>query len=131
MSRFRCLRRPPRPVAIDKAALEAYLRHAELWIPQVSVNIDDPKPSAYLPGFSEFAVHLSYQGQSKDEHYYVSQNGKNIIKGEVYDLGKSPFQATSTRSSWMRNPAMGSPARRSPSWSTAISNVPCARSKPT
>jgi protein-disulfide isomerase len=78
--------------AIDKTALEAYLRHAELWIPQVSVTIDDPQPSAYLPGFSELAVHLSYQGQNKDEHYYISQNGKSIVKGEVYDLTKSPFQ---------------------------------------
>lgn len=77
---------------LDKAALEAYLRHAELWIPQVAVTIDDPKPSAYLPGFSEVAVHLTYQGQGKDEHYFVSQNGKNIVKGEVYDLTKSPFQ---------------------------------------
>lgn len=82
------------PASLDKAALEAYLRHAELWIPQVAVKIDDPKPSAYLPGFSEVAVHLSYQGQSKDEQYYVSQNGKNIVKGEVYDITKSPFQAT-------------------------------------
>ena len=78
---------------IDKAAIEAYLRHAELWVPQVTVSIDDPKPSAYLPGFSELAVHLSYQGQSKDEHYYVSQNGQSIIKGEVYNLGRSPFQS--------------------------------------
>src|SRR5579859_7926892 len=85
----------PAPKAtIDKAALEAYLRHAELWIPQVAVSIDDPKPSAYLPGFSDLTVHLSYNGQSKDEHYYVSQNGKNIIKGEVYDTSKSPFQAS-------------------------------------
>ncbi len=78
---------------IDKAALEAYLRHAELWVPQVNVVIDDPKPSAFLGGFSEIAVHLSFQGQGKDEHYYVSQNGKNVIKGEVYDISKSPFQA--------------------------------------
>ena len=78
---------------IDKAAIEAYLRHAELWVPQVTVSIDDPKPSAYLPGFSELAVHLSYNGQSKDEHYYISQNGQSIIKGEVYTLGKSPFQS--------------------------------------
>jgi protein-disulfide isomerase len=79
--------------AIDKAAIEAYLRHAELWVPQVTVSIDDPKPSAYLPGFSEIAVHLSFQGQAKDERYYISQNGQNIIKGEVYTLGKSPFQS--------------------------------------
>ena len=78
---------------IDKPAIEAYLRHAELWIPQVSVVIDDPKPSAYLPGFSEIEVHLSYQGQTKEEHYLVSPNGKNIVKGDVYDLTKSPFQA--------------------------------------
>ena len=84
----------PKAGSIDKAALEAYLRHAELWVPQVSVAIDDPKPSAYLPGFSELAVHLSYQGQSKDERYYVSQDGKSIVKGEVYNLGKSPFQST-------------------------------------
>ena len=28
--------------ALDKPTLEAYLRYAELWIPQVTVNIDDP-----------------------------------------------------------------------------------------
>jgi protein-disulfide isomerase len=77
---------------IDKAAVETYLRHAELWIPQVSVTIDDPTPSAYLPGFSDVAVHLAYQGQTKDEHYLISQNGKSIVKGDVYDLTKSPFQ---------------------------------------
>ena len=92
---------------IDKASLEAYLRHAELWIPQVSVSIDDPQPSAYLPGFSEIAVHLSYQGQTKDEHYYVSQNGKNIVKGEVYDITKSPFQPAIDRIKLDSQPSYG------------------------
>jgi len=93
--------------AIDKAALEAYLRHAELWIPQVAVSIDDPKPSAYLPGFSEVAVRLSYNGQSKEEHYFVSQNGKNIVKGEAYDLTKSPFQAAIDRIQTDAQPSYG------------------------
>ena len=94
---------------IDKAAIEAYLRHAELWIPQVTVSIDDPKPSAYLPGFSEFTVHLSYQGQGKDEHYYVSQSGKNIIKGDVYDIGKSPFQGNLDQIKLDGQPSYGKP----------------------
>jgi len=94
---------------IDKAAIEAYLRHAELWIPLVSVSIDDPKPSPYLPGFSEIAVHLSYQGQGKDEHYYVSQNGKSIIKGEVYDITKSPFQANLDQIKLDSQPSYGKP----------------------
>lgn len=92
---------------VDKAALEAYLRHAELWVPQVTVKIDDPQPSAYLPGFSEIAVHLSYSGQSKDERYYVSQNGKNIIKGDVYDITKSPFQSTLDRIKTDAQPSYG------------------------
>jgi protein-disulfide isomerase len=95
--------------AIDKAAIEAYLRHAELWIPQVAVAIDDPQPSAYLPGFSEVAVHLSYNGQTKDERYYVSQNGKNIIKGDIYDMTRSPFQATLDRIKTDAQPSYGKP----------------------
>jgi hypothetical protein len=94
---------------IDKAALEAYLRHSELWVPQVSVAIDDPKPSPYLPGFSEIAVRLSYQGQSKEEHYFVSQNGKNIIKGEAYDITRSPFQAAIDQIKLEAQPSYGKP----------------------
>jgi protein-disulfide isomerase len=94
---------------IDKPALEAYLRHAELWIPQVTVTIDDPQPSPYLPGFSAVAVHLSYQGQTKDEHYYVSQNGRNIIKGDVYDMTKSPFQPALDQIKLNSEPSYGTP----------------------
>jgi|SRR5665213_332488 len=94
---------------IDKPAIEAYLRHAELWIPQVSVSIDDPKPSAYLPGFSEIEVHLSYQGQTKEEHYLISPNGKNIVKGDVYDITKSPFQANIDRIKLDSQPSYGTP----------------------
>src|SRR5437667_7290939 len=79
--------------ALDKAALEAYLRHVELWIPQVTVKIDDPKPSALLPDFMDVAVHLSYNGATKDEAYYVSKDGRKVLKGDVYDINQSPFQA--------------------------------------
>jgi|SRR5579862_7036548 len=83
----------PKAATIDKVQLEAYLRNMELWIPQVSVAIDDPKPSAYLPGFSDLVVHLTYNGQRKDESYFISQDGKHLIKGEAYDTSKSPFQS--------------------------------------
>jgi protein-disulfide isomerase len=96
--------------AFDKPALEAYLRHMELWIPQVSVTIDDPKPTAYLPGFSEVSVHLTFNGQSKDERYYVSSDGKNIVKGEAYDLTKNPFQANLDKLKTDQQPGYGGPA---------------------
>ncbi len=78
----------------DKATLEAYLRHVELWVPGVSVKIDDAKESKELPGFLDVTVHLSYNNASPPPvHYFMSKDGKKIFKGDVYDLNKSPFQA--------------------------------------
>ena len=84
---------PPPKSALDKATLEAYLRYSELWIPQVTVKIDDPKPSAAIGGFFDVGVHLIFNGATKDELYYVSKDGKNIVKGTSYDITKSPFQS--------------------------------------
>ena len=60
----------------DKAKIEAYLRHVELWLPQVTVAIDDPKPSSSLAGFNEVVVHLTYNGGTADQTYLVS--GKRV-----------------------------------------------------
>jgi protein-disulfide isomerase len=79
--------------ALDKPTMEAYLRYAELWIPQVTVKIDDPKPSKTLDGFYDVDVHLTYNGATKDESYYVSKDGKNIVKGQTYDVRISPFKS--------------------------------------
>ena len=79
--------------AFDKATLEAYLRHIELWIPQVTVKIDDAKPSSAMPGVFDVWVHASYNGATKDELYYVSKDGHSVIKGDIYDINRSPFQA--------------------------------------
>ena len=95
---------------VDKAALETYLRHMELWIPQVNVTIDDPKPTAYLPGFSEVNVHLAFNGQVKDEHYYVSSDGKHVVKGDAFDLTKNPFQSNLDRLKTDQQPSFGGAA---------------------
>ena len=93
--------------ALDKATLEAYLRHVELWVPQVTVKIDDPKPSPYLNGFSEVMVHLSYNGGALDQTYLVSKDGKSIVKGDVYDVIKNPFQANLDKLKTDQQPSFG------------------------
>src|SRR5438105_3794107 len=75
----------PKPAAasnIDKPKVEAYLRHLELWIPQVNVKIDDPTPAPEMPGFNNLTVHLAYNNASTDLHYFISQDSKHIFKGE-------------------------------------------------
>jgi protein-disulfide isomerase len=103
---------PAAQPALDKEKLEAYLRHVELWLPQVSVKIDDPKPSAILPGFEDVVVHLSYNGGNLDQGYLVSQDGKNIIKGDVYNLDKSPFQANLDKLKTDLQPSFGEPGAK-------------------
>lgn len=79
--------------ALDKATLEAYLRHVELYRTEVTYKIDDPKPSKDLPHFYDVVVHVQYDGGSRDQTYQVSEDGQHIISGDIYTITKSPFQA--------------------------------------
>lgn len=97
--------------AFDKATLEAYLRYSELWIPQVNVTIDDPKPSTAIAGFSDVWVHLSFSGQTKDELYYVSRDGKNIVRGSAFHIDKSPFQPVKDLLKEENQPSFGGDAK--------------------
>ncbi len=93
--------------ALDKATFEAYLRHVELYRGEVTFKIDDPKPSKYLPGFSEVLVHLIFNDAEKDELFYVSADGQTIVKGDVFDLSKRPFQANLDKLTLADQPSFG------------------------
>src|SRR5205814_5329442 len=93
--------------SLDKAKLEAYLRHLELYRGTVTFTIGDPKPSRYLPGFNEVPVHLGFDGGSKDDLYYVSQDGQTIVKGTVYKLNSNPFQANIDKLTTNDQPSFG------------------------
>jgi protein-disulfide isomerase len=95
---------------LDKPALEAYLRRLESLIPAVTVQIDDPKPAAFLEGYSELTAHFSYNGQVKDEPYMVSSDGATLIRGEAFDLKRSPFQANLDKIKTDGEPSFGGPA---------------------
>jgi protein-disulfide isomerase len=92
---------------LDKATLENYVRHIDLFRGDVTVKIDDPKPSKYLPGFSEVLVHLIFSGAEKDELFYVSADGQTIVRGDVYDLNKQPFQANLDKLTLAAQPSFG------------------------
>jgi protein-disulfide isomerase len=94
--------------ALDKPTLEAYLRHMEMWLPQVQVKIADPTPSP-LPGFDEVDVHLAYGSAVKDETYYVSKDGQKIIKGTVHDINQNPFQSELSLLKTDLQPSFGAP----------------------
>ena len=93
--------------ALDKATFEKYLRHLELYRGEVMFRIDDPKPSKLMPGFSEVLVHLIFNSSEKDELFYVSSDGQTIVRGDVFNLHKSPFQANLDKLNLKDQPGFG------------------------
>jgi len=77
--------------ALDKGTFEAYLRHL-LSIPkEVQIQIDDPKPGP-LSDLKQVNVHFTLGQNSEEETYFVSADGKKIIRGYAYSVDKNPFQ---------------------------------------
>jgi protein-disulfide isomerase len=79
------------PSAFDKPTLEAYVRHLLAMSPEVQVKIDDPKP-APIADMKQVDVHLSLSGRVQDETFYVSNDGKHVVRGFVYDIAQNPFK---------------------------------------
>lgn len=83
---------PPGKSALDKTVLENYLRHLFVMGQQIKVTVDDPKPSAQLPGFFDVTVHASAGQASQDFSFFVSKDGKYIVQGAVYSVEQNPYK---------------------------------------
>jgi protein-disulfide isomerase len=95
--------------AIDKAAIEAYVRHlfAE-WPAEAKIDVGDPKPSE-IPGLREVVVTGSLQGQSAQQKLLMTPDGQRFILGTVYDLKQNPFRAEMAKLTTDSQPSLGTP----------------------
>ena len=82
----------PKKTALDKAALEAYLRHLYVLDSRYTVKLSDPKPAAELPGFSEVVLGITMGNQSQNIKFFVSKDGSRILQGNVFDFSTNPFK---------------------------------------
>lgn len=78
---------------IDKQKLEVYIRYAEGYMPEVQMSIDDPAPSPFK-GYYHVLVHLSAGSHRQDRLYYVTEDLKHVINGNLWDLNDNPFRDT-------------------------------------
>ena len=99
---------PAKKSAFDKATLEAYVRHLNVWGPKIKVEIDNPKPSP-LPGFEEVTVHASAGNASADDTLYVSKDGQKILRGSVFDVAQNPFKPQLEKLHTDLQPSFGTP----------------------
>ncbi|MDP9055250.1 MAG: thioredoxin domain-containing protein [Acidobacteriota bacterium] len=93
---------------INKAKLEAYLRHLFVWPAAIGMEIADPRPGP-LPGFYEVKVRGSQGNASQEETFYVSKDGQKIIRGNVFDIGQNPFKRDLEKINTEFQPSVGTP----------------------
>lgn len=81
--------------AVDKPKLEEYLRYAEGYGPQVSIEVGDLAPGP-VNGYYKVVAHLSRDSAKLDRTYYTP-DGQHFITGPIWDLNQSPFADTLER----------------------------------
>lgn len=94
--------------ALDKTTLESYVRHLFVWGPQIAVKISDPKP-APMAGFLQVGVTGSAGGASQQEVFYVSKDGRHVIRGAYYDVAQNPFKPELDKLKTDLQPSLGTP----------------------
>jgi protein-disulfide isomerase len=94
--------------ALDKPALEVYLRHLFVWPAPIELHIDDPKPGP-MAGYYEVNVQGVSGTQSQAETFYVSEDGQKIIRGVVYDINQNPFKEELDKIKTDLQPSFGTP----------------------
>src|SRR5580658_6544697 len=82
---------PATKSALDKAALEAYVRHLYVMDSRITVKVSDAKPSE-VPGFMDVTVTASMGVQSQVFKLLVSKDGSKILQASVYDIHNNPFK---------------------------------------
>ncbi len=101
-------KKPVAQKAFNKAAFEDYVRHLFVWPTTIQMQIGDPKPGP-MPGYDEVNVRASQGKASQDEVFYISKDGKKIVRGSVFDIDKNPFQDDLNKLRTEFRPSLGTP----------------------
>jgi protein-disulfide isomerase len=86
--------------------VEAYLRHLYALGPNVQLTVSPPKDSE-VPGLLETTVDLKDGENSQSAKFYVSKDGKYLVRGEVSDLSKDPLAENRARIEIKDSPSLG------------------------
>ena len=88
--------------------VEAYLRHLYAFGPDVQLSVSAPKQSV-VPGLLETTVDLKNGDNSEAAKFYLSSDGKYLVRGEVSDLSKDPLAETRALLEMKDAPFVGDP----------------------
>jgi protein-disulfide isomerase len=96
---------PPTPL---QKSIEAYLRNLYAFGPAVQLTVSVPKESE-VPGLLETTVDLKDGENSQSAKFYLSKDGKYLVRGEISDLSKDPLAETRALIQMKEAPSLGDP----------------------
>jgi protein-disulfide isomerase len=88
--------------------IEAYLRNLYAFGPEVHLTVSVPKETE-VSGLLETVVSVKSGDSTEDAKFYVSKDGKYLIRGEVSDLAKDPLAQNRALIDFKDAPSMGDP----------------------
>jgi len=94
------------PLTSLQKSVEAYLRHLYAFGPNVQLSVSAPKESV-IPGLLETIVDLKDGDNSQTAKFYLSKDGKYLVRGEVSDLSKDPLAETRALIQMKDSPSLG------------------------
>jgi protein-disulfide isomerase len=99
---------PAAPQSPLQKTIEAYVRNQFAFGPDVEVTVSEPK-DAGMAGLLETNVSVKVGGNNEDAKFYVSKDGKYLVRGEVSDLSKDPLAANRALMDLKDSPSVGDP----------------------
>jgi protein-disulfide isomerase len=96
------------PLTPLQKSVEAYLRHLYALGPTVQLTISAPKESE-VPGLLEISVDLKDGENSQGAQFFVSKDGKYLVRGDVSDMSKDPLAENRALLQITDAPSLGNP----------------------
>ena len=89
-------------------SIEAYLRNLYAFGPDVQLTVSAPKETP-ISGLLETSVSVKTGEGSEDAKFYVSKDGKYLIRGDVSELAKDPLAQNRALIDMKNAPSLGDP----------------------
>jgi protein-disulfide isomerase len=102
----------PAPTAVASSPLqksiEAYLRYLYAFGPGVEVRVGTPKDTE-VPGLQEVNIEVKIEGNTENAKFFVSKDGKYLLRGDLSDTTKDPLAETRAKLETNDSPSLGDP----------------------
>jgi protein-disulfide isomerase len=89
-------------------SVEAYLRNLYAFGPDVQVTVGPPKETN-IPGLLETTIEVKIDSNPQTVKFYVSKDGKYLLRGELSDLTKDPLADNLAKLQTKDAPSLGDP----------------------